>query len=610
MKIKCNIKYVISIIILMMVVLVSKSVYAENLNGVDTTEYTAQYKIWYSLKEEEKAKYLQPFAYPIKFDPSYLNGNNGATAKAKATIPATYNLNGDIDIEVKNQGKTNACWAFSMLTVLESNIAKRTGEMSEEFSERHMEYATAKTFADGVNKIAFSREVGAGGNAFVALGYATNGTGIVKSSDMPFEDNENKLKLSAINKEPVVKVNDAKIFTSLYKYKDPTTSKTVVYDGATTKYSDTEVTAVRNHIKQYIMENGALFAFTYANNPDYYNNSDIFKATAYYCDSKSAIPDHAITIVGWDDTYAVTNFNSNHRPNNPGAYVVLNSYGNTVMDKGYYYISYEDALIESSVVGISDSEKINYDNIYQNDFYGYTNEYSLDNQSVLYAANVFTRNTDKVEKLEEVVVCVPITTNIEVYVNPSDSSLEKGKLVKASLEKSTITETYNTIKLINPIELTGDEFAIVVKYNVPDGEASIGMEVNYKTVLGQSTMFDCITAKAGESFLSLDSNKWIDLNTIYKDTNVCIKGITSIKVGAGNQIEINTNNNQQINNNNGNSNNQGTNIQIENNTNSDDTTSKNKIPNAGTIRFGVIVLILVSTLVVSGYKTKKYKMVK
>lgn len=126
------------------------------------------------------------------------------------------------------------------------------------------------------------------------------------------------------------------------------------------------------------------------------------------------------------------------------------------------------------------------------------------------------------------------------------------------------------------------------------------MEVNYKTVLGQSTMFDCITASAGESFLSLDSNKWIDLNTVYKDTNICIKGIATTKTASNNQVDNSSNSNQSTNNN------QSTNQ----NSNNDNTIAKINIPNAGAIKFGIIILIVGTTLIISAYKTKKYKIVK
>lgn len=590
MKIKGNIKYFVSTMVLIGILIINGNIYATNMQGVDTKECTEQYKIWSSLSEEEKSKYIEPFAHPIQFDKTYLSENNGPAVKAKSTLPNKYNLNDEIVIPIKHQGNTNECWAFSMISVLESNITKRTGKVSERFSERHMDYATSQTFTDGKNSIGFSREVGDGGNALIALGYATNGTGFVKNSDMPFENNENKIKLSSINKKASVKINDAKIFTSLYKYKDTTTSKTVVYNGVDTQYTDEEITAVRNHIKQYIMDNGALFTYTYANSKDYYNNEDILKATAYYCDSKTAIPDHAVTIVGWDDDYAVSNFNEKHRPQNPGAYIILNSYGNSVMNNGYYYISYEDSLIESSVVGISDTEDMDYSNIYQNDFYGYTNPYTLNDKETLYGANVFTRNTDKSENLDEVVICVPITTNIEVYVNPNGDSLDKNNLVKASIEKTAISETYNTVKFKTPIELTGNKFAIVIKYNVPSGGVALGLELNYKTVLNKSTMFDCITAKEGESFLSLDANQWMDVNKLYKDTNICIKGITTIKTASGNEVNNNTNSNSIP--------------------EKDDTVSNTRLPNTGKVKFGIILILLGTIVIVSVYKCRKYKIVK
>lgn len=136
MKNKSNIKYTISTIILIMIVMASKCIYAENFDGVKNNEYTQQYKIWYSLSDEEKSKYMQPLAYPIKFDPTYLDNNSSAAmSRVGTTLPSKYNLNDEINITVKNQGTTNECWAFSMISVLESNIAKGQEKYQRDFQK-------------------------------------------------------------------------------------------------------------------------------------------------------------------------------------------------------------------------------------------------------------------------------------------------------------------------------------------------------------------------------------------------------------------------------------------------------------------------------------------
>lgn len=94
--------------------------------------------------------------------------------KAEISKPE-YSLNQIMDLRVENQKSTSECWAFSALKSLETNIAiNNNSRKLSNFSERHMDYATTKTFKDGINSIGYNRELGSGGLPVVANGYLTN----------------------------------------------------------------------------------------------------------------------------------------------------------------------------------------------------------------------------------------------------------------------------------------------------------------------------------------------------------------------------------------------------------------------------------------------------
>ena len=126
---------------------------------------------------------------------------------------------------------------------------------------------------------------------------------------------------------------------------------------------------------------------------EYYNYT--LDYPAFYNDNTEVTLNHQVSIIGWDDTYSVENFNEEHRPTQPGAYLVLNSYGTEGNFKyGCYYVSYEDAYIETGVVGIVNVDNVDYDYLYQYDPLGLSSSIHIEGVQTLYGANIFSKPKD------------------------------------------------------------------------------------------------------------------------------------------------------------------------------------------------------------------------
>lgn len=511
---------------------------------------------------------------------------------ADKTLRAGSNYDGRIYRYIPNKtvGSTNEGWAISASRLFEFN-----GIYSADYSERHMDYATALNSTNEGTPDANYRNLGSGGNSQVALGYFTSGKGPIAEEDMPWQDNLNQVSLSAVQGKKILKkIDDYRKFPSIYKYRE--NGVTYAWDRGSSYYTGGQVALTRDEIKEHILKNGAVisriyradqyFQYNYISSqangyytrvyesgrwhnryvPGYKNFAAVPGGLSYYCTEKNATPNHEVVIIGWDDDYT----NAYTGAPQKGAYIAIDSdyfykqwYANLTenwwKDDEYiynnlqttntniYYISYEDYFVESNVYGIGNtSYDVNYSNIYQHDPLGMstaiTGQYS---GQTTYGANVFKRNTTVAQKLKEVSVASTMALKYEIYVNPKDGDLTEDKLIKVATTDK-LDAGYHSIKLNDQnIMLTGDKFAVVVKYiadpstNSDDWQSSIakmGVEAPFEVYYEQSgdtvvrktrdiNYFQNATSTPTQSYMSEDMREWKDLyeNTETRNMNLCIK---------------------------------------------------------------------------------------
>lgn len=275
------------------------------------------------------------------------------------------------------------------------------------------------------------------------------------------------------------------------------------------KYIETSQSSIKSSILQY----GAVYL------PIYFD-STVFALNNYECyydstytpanSSKYRLLNHAVCVVGWDDSYSKDNFFSNEtlgfdKPSIDGAWLVRNS--NYTQNGGYFWLSYYDQSYKvtrnypSVITGVerinSNQKMLSYDFLPINE--------SLSNYlEPVYMANIYDTSilSDDYNKITDVMTYFRTDgCYYDVYIIPADNinDLPLDFSRYSSLASGEFSgEGYTTIHLKNSYNIVqGEKYAVIIGMSpiITDNGIGIGAESNglagtYEISRNESLIFD------------------------------------------------------------------------------------------------------------------------
>ena len=327
---------------------------------------------------------------------------------------------------VKDQGWMGACWTFGMTGTLESALLKATG-IAAELSENNMQDTMLKYSPYGMTSFL------EGGANIASVGYLLSWLGAFIQNADTYDEIGKLSPLLTTNND--IHVQDV-MFTPNNEIPNGT------------------------HLKLAILKYGSIDV-SYNGQSTYNEVTPYYRPDTYaqYVNDSSIQPNHAVSIVGWDDNFPKEKFGIT--PPGDGAWIVKNSWGHNWGDNGFLYVSYYDKTLLKSLNVIYYATSIIIENIvpynknYQYDMFWGTD--FIGNGTVRYM-NVFEAlENDAIAAVGTFFNQSGINYTVEIYVND---------VLKLTQDGISPYYGYHTIKLDNYIPIKeGDIFKAVVTSN-------------------------------------------------------------------------------------------------------------------------------------------------
>ena len=432
--------------------------------------------------------------------------------------------------DVRNQGGTNSCWAFSAVAAAESsllkqNLVKKSDSISD-LSEAHLVWFTHKSLTTDVNDPTFGDGTNEG-SPYTKGGYwlrstytLARGSGLALEKDYPYYPYNTSMMGNydeSERYERYVSLDEAYLLPD----------------------DDTDA------IKQAVIDNGSVMVAAGVYMSYFNQGADGY---AYY-QNIALDTNHQMIVVGWDDNFSIDNFGAEAKPSRPGAWLVKNSYDVSFGDDGYFWISYEDPSLTDFVV-----QKVSLanedENVYQYDGYGYMSGVggkTSTGSPVQYGAqaNVFVAEKDEmIDSVAFYTMQDSVEYEITVYKNVSYG---KSSPIENGTKSSVVTSGYAQYKGYHKIPLAanipldkGETFTVVVAmYYTGDTTTPLYIPCEGKDESSDGYYVRYYTSERYQSYYCLGAGNWIESTTdddSKRKNNLCIKAFTV----SDNSLEIRT----------------------------------------------------------------------
>lgn len=465
--------------------------------------------------DNEYASGYHNMSYPL--ESAEKSGQSSNSKTSRLAMPASYDARTRNCItDVKNQGTYGTCWAFAAINSAESDgiIDGLLNRDDADLSEAQLAYffyhrisdPLGGTRGDKVSVPSSNDYLAAGGNHQFSTFALSSWISPARETVMPYEN--------------------------MGAYTDSNVTENMAYLSGFAHLQNanwvsmSDITSIKAMVQRY---GSVATSFYSLSNYYQYKNND-----CYYYYPFTVSQNHAVSIVGWDDSIPKENFSVTvgslmYTPQNDGAWLIKNSYGSDFGNSGYFWIPYEDiGLLSKDNVGVAfDFESAdNYDYNHQYDGTVSLQRLQYNGYTSCYNANVFTTQTTEDLKAVGFYTTQPgMGYEIQIYRNVEEDSPMGTAVLEEPVTGTADYAGYHTIALPENVELAkGESFSVVVKYLTSGTTVTffIDKSVDYNWINCESSN------KPGQGYYSLNGDMWKDCSTV-QSANIRIKAFTDYR---------------------------------------------------------------------------------